>query len=192
MTPDAQPGVRESHASRRSRLRASRLLGREQRCVGAGQDVVERLACGERGKADADPGTDGRLERAIDELEPSLDVGDVDPAKPAYELVATVAHDRVERAQAGPYDRDEHLEHPIARRVAVPIVNELEVVDIDERAYEAPVAAPTPRGYLLGRPAPAAEWVARVRAVSATEPRDDATIKRDKSPWCGPGRLTSG
>jgi hypothetical protein len=189
MTPDAQPGVRGSRASRRSRLRASRLLGRGQRCVGAGQDVVERLACGERGKADADPGTDGRLERAIDELEPSLDVGEVGGTEPAHKLVASVAHHRIEGAQVRPHDRDEHLEHPIARRVAVAIVDVLEVVDIDERADEAPVAAPTLMG---GRPAPAAEWVARVRAVSATEPRNDATIKRDKSPWCGPGRLASG
>jgi len=35
------------------------------------------------------------------------------------------------------------------------------------------------QGYLLGRPAPAAEWVARADALSATTARDDAAVERD-------------
>jgi EAL domain-containing protein (putative c-di-GMP-specific phosphodiesterase class I) len=35
------------------------------------------------------------------------------------------------------------------------------------------------QGYLLGRPAPAAEWVARADALSATTARDEAAAERD-------------
>jgi diguanylate cyclase (GGDEF)-like protein/PAS domain S-box-containing protein len=51
----------------------------------------------------------------------------------------------------------------------------------EELATLRKLGVPLVQGYLVGRPAPAGEWVARADALSAAIARDDAAVERDTS-----------
>jgi hypothetical protein len=111
---------------------ASSLLGVQKSGVGAGCELVERLVWSEIGQTDADPHADFVAQQRIDRSEPALNFLEARSAQPTHELVATIADDRVERAQVRSQSPDECRQHPIARGMPISVVDKLEAVDINE------------------------------------------------------------
>ena len=112
--------------------------------VGPFGQLVGRLVGDERGHPDADPDVGVGADGVSDRVEASGGLRQVGPAQSAHELVPTVADDRVERPEPGTDLVDHDLEHAIAGGVAVPIVHELELVDVDEGHHEPSVRPSSP------------------------------------------------
>ncbi len=74
-----------------------------------------------------------------DRIEPPSRLRQVGPAKTTDELISTVADDRVERAKPRADLANHGLQRAVAGRVAIAVVDDLEVVDVDEREDEPPV-----------------------------------------------------
>jgi hypothetical protein len=69
-----------------------------------------------------------------------------------------------------------HLLDDLEHSVLSPVEAEAELAILRE------LRVPLAQGYLVGRPAPVAEWAEQLDAVSATTARDDVAVERDTIP----------
>jgi hypothetical protein len=69
-----------------------------------------------------------------------------------------------------------HLLDDLEHSVLSPVEAEAELATLRE------LRVPLAQGYLVGRPAPVAEWAEQLDAVSATTARDDVAVERDTIP----------
>ena len=119
------------------------LLDVEKRRVRAGREQIQGVVRFEPSQAHADPNANVGLHRPIDRLETASDHIMVDATESAHELVAAVANNRVEGTQIGAHGPDESLQHMVAGGVPIPVVDELQAVDVGEDDDEAPIAPPS-------------------------------------------------
>ena len=93
-------------------------------------------SCSSR-EADTDRRSLHRLgQRSREVTEARLRVHELGTHQRADELIAAVPHQHVVRPQASPHRRTQLVEHTVAVRMAVRIVDQFQMVDVDERHHQ--------------------------------------------------------